>query len=99
MSLTTSENETFSDNESISDNESTSKDELAFKLRVNEKKISNLKSQLSFRSAECCGYMLEAQRLKAELQRCEWLIKQKDAAFHRLREEMAKISRKRSGSF
>ena len=93
MSLTTSENE------SISDNESTSKDELAFKLLVCEKKISNLTSQLSFRSAECCCYMLEAQSLKAELQRCEWLIKQKDAAFHRLREEMAKISRKRSGSF
>ena len=87
MSLTTSENE------------STSKDELAFKLQVCEKKISNLKSQLSLKSAKCCGYMLEAQRLKAELQRCEWLIKQKDAAFHRFREETAKISRKRSGSF
>ena len=87
MSLTTSENE------------STSENELAFKLQVCEKKISNLTSQLSFRSAECCCYMLEAQSLKAELQRCEWLIKQKDAAFHRLREEMAKISRKRSGSF
>lgn len=93
MSLTTSENE------SISDNESTSKDELAFKLQVCEKKNSNLTSQLSFKSAECYGYMLKAQRLKADLQRCEWLIKQKDAAFHRLREEMAKISRKRSGSF
>ena len=87
MSLTTSENE------------STSKDELAFKLQVCEKKISNLKSQLSLKSAKCCGYILEAQRLKADLQRCEWLIKQKEAAFHRLREEMAKISRKRSGSF
>ena len=82
-----------------SENESTSKDELAFKLQVCEKKISNLKSQLSLKSAKCCGYILEAQRLKADLQRCEWLIKQKDAAFHRLREEMAKISRKRSGSF
>ena len=87
MSLTTSENE------------STSKDELAFKLQVCEKKISNLKSQLSLKSAKCCGYMLEAQSLKAKLQRCEWLIKQKDAAFHRLCEETAKISRKRSGSF
>ena len=100
MSLTTFENE------SISDNESTSKDELAFKLQVCEKKISNLTSQLSLRSAECCGYMLENQslkaedqRLKAELQRCKRLIKQKDAAFHQLCEEMAKISRKRSGSF
>lgn len=93
MSLTTAEND------SISNNESTSKDELAFKLQECEKKISNLKSQLSFRSAECCGYMLEAQSLKAKFQRCKWLIKQKDAAFHRLREEMAKISRKRSGSF
>lgn len=82
-----------------SENESTSKDELAFKLQVCEKKISNLKSQLSLKSAKCCGYILEAQRLKADLQRCEWLIKQKEAAFHRLREEMAKISRKRSGSF
>ena len=93
MSLTTSENE------SISDNESTSKDELAFKLRVCEKKISNLTSQLSLKSAKCCGYMLEAQKLKADLQRCQWLIKQKDAAFHRLREEMAITSRKRTYSF
>ena len=93
MSLTTSENE------SISDNESTSKDELAFKLQVCKKKISNLTLQLSLKSAKCCGYMLENQSLKAELQRCEWLIKQKDAAFHQLREEMTKISRKRSGSF
>lgn len=93
MSLTTSENE------SISDNESTSKDELVFKLQVCEKKNSDLTSQLSLRSAECCGYMLKAQSLKAKLQRCEWLINQKDAAFHRLREEMAKISRKRKGSF
>ena len=93
MSLTTAEND------SISDNESTSKDELAFKLRVCEKKISNLKCQLSLKSAKCCGAVLEAQSLKAKLQRCELLIKQKDAAFHRLREEMAKISRKRSGSF
>ena len=87
MSLTTSENE------------STSKDELVFKLQVYKKEISNLKSQLSLKSAKCCGYMLEAQSLKTELQRCELMIKQKDAAFHRLREEMAKISRKRSGSF
>ena len=93
MSLTTSENE------SISDNESTSKDELAFKLLVCEKKISNLTSQLSLKSAKCCGYMLEAQKLKADLQRCQWLIKQKDAAFHRLREEMAITSRKRTYSF
>ena len=93
MSLTTAEND------SISDNESTSKDELAFKLQVCEKKISNLTSQLSLTSAKCCGYMLEAQSLKAKLQRCQWLINQKDAAFHQLREEMAKISRKRKGSF
>ena len=99
MSLTTAENESISDNEPISDNESTTKDELVFKIQVNEKEISNLTSQLSFKSAECYGYMLKAQKLKADLQRCEWLIKQKDAAFHRLREEMAKISRKRSGSF
>ena len=93
MSLTTSENESFSDNESTSENDS------VFKEQVYEKTISNLKSQLSLKSAKCCGYMLEAQRLKAELQRCKWLIKQKDAALHRLREETAKISRKRSGSF
>lgn len=99
MSLTTSENETFSDNESTSENESTSKDELAFKLQLCEKKISNLTLQLNRRYAECCGYMLENQSLKAELQRYKLLNKQKDAALNRLCEEMAKNSRKRSGSF
>ena len=93
MSLTTSENELFSDNESTSENDS------VFKERVYEQTISNLKRQLSLKSAKCCGYMLENQSLKAELQRCKLLNKQKDVAFHQLREEMAKNSRKRSGSF